>query len=86
MNSDILAELDLPRSGIDRAEFQEIVDYPQGITETITDTANLEEPPAKILAYYSAQIHLRTMLNKIQMALYPAGGEYIILYESQPVS
>ncbi|MCJ1355148.1 MAG: hypothetical protein MMC33_005139 [Icmadophila ericetorum] len=75
LESDILAELDLRRSGIDRAEYSDIVDYPKGVTEDVTGLVDLNKPEARMLFHYSSQINLRTMLNRIQMTLYPPGNQ-----------
>ena len=67
LESDILAELDLPSSGIDKHET--MVAFPQGIVEN--DGQGAFETN-KMMFYYSAQIRLRTILNNIQKDLYPA--------------
>lgn len=53
--------------------------YPKGVTEDVTDLGNLNDAGAKVLAYYSSQIYLRRMLNKIQLALYPTGSRSSIM-------
>ena len=80
MYSDILAELDLRRSGIERAEHESEIQYPNGVSEDSTNLGDLNKPEGIVLAYYSFQISLRTTLNKIQTILYPPGGEYSGLY------
>ena len=66
-NSDILAELDIPPSGIQ--EVQDVVPYPKG---TMTPGGYLqgEAQPPEILIYYSAQLYMRKLLNDIQKELY----------------
>lgn len=66
-------------SRIDRVVLQDDVAYPKGVTEDVTDLGNLKDPGAKVLAYYSSQIYLRRMLNKIQTALYPPGSRSSIM-------
>ncbi|KAL9602108.1 MAG: hypothetical protein Q9219_002104 [cf. Caloplaca sp. 3 TL-2023] len=72
LESDILAELDLPRSGI-----QDItLDYPRGFMDDF-EKADMPEsavPYQTIMWYYSGQIHIRNMLNDIQSELYPPEG------------
>lgn len=65
--SDILAELDLPRSGIDGIEG---VEYPNGFVEQ-ADFENDVNSETKMF-YYSGQIHIRGILNDIQAGLHPA--------------
>ncbi|KAL8990997.1 MAG: hypothetical protein Q9177_000476 [Variospora cf. flavescens] len=75
LESDILAELDLPRSGI-----QDIsLDYPKGFMDDFekADMPNSAIPYQKIMWYYSGQIHIRNMLNKIQSELYPPEGKHL---------
>ncbi|KAL8664683.1 MAG: hypothetical protein Q9202_002818 [Teloschistes flavicans] len=68
-SADILAELDLPKSGI-----QEInIDYPKGFMDDF-EKADMPEstiPNQTMMCYYSGQIHIRNMLNNIQCELYP---------------
>ncbi|KAL8736900.1 MAG: hypothetical protein Q9181_002218 [Wetmoreana brouardii] len=69
LESDILAELDLPRSGIQDI----ILDYPKGFMDDF-GTADMPDsaiPNQTIMWYYSGQIHIRNMLNNIQRELYP---------------
>ncbi|KAL8719341.1 MAG: hypothetical protein Q9225_003642 [Loekoesia sp. 1 TL-2023] len=69
LESDILAELDLPRSGI-----QDIpLDYPKGFMDDFekADMPDSAIPYQTIMLYYSGQIHIRNMLNDIQSELYP---------------
>ena len=71
-NSDILAELDLRSSGIDRSEYDDLVDFPKGVTENNDQLLLLfDRPESKVMAYYSFQIGLRNILNTIQKELYP---------------
>ncbi|MCJ1281742.1 hypothetical protein MMC26_001065 [Xylographa opegraphella] len=74
--SDILAELDLQRSGIETTDHGGDVSYPNGVSEDSTNLVSLvgiDKPEGMVLAYYSFQITLRTTLNKIQLLLYPPG-------------
>ncbi|KAI4089929.1 MAG: hypothetical protein LQ348_003988 [Seirophora lacunosa] len=75
LESDILAELDLPRSGI-----QDInLDYPKGFMDDFekADMPDSAIPYQTIMWYYSGQIHIRNMLNDIQSELYPPEGEHL---------
>ncbi|KAI9817330.1 MAG: hypothetical protein M1826_001645, partial [Phylliscum demangeonii] len=58
LESDILAELDLPPSGISRLE--EVMPFP--MTQT-----------SLMWSYYSAQIYLRKLLNRVHLTLYKPG-------------
>ena len=72
-SSDILAELDLPRSGI-----QEILlEYPMGFMDDFekVDMPDSAMTNQTIMWYYSGQIHIRNMLNNIQRELYPPEGK-----------
>ncbi|KAL9614805.1 MAG: hypothetical protein Q9167_000715 [Letrouitia subvulpina] len=69
LESDILAELDLPRSGI-----QDIpLGYPKGFMDDFEKVSmpNSAIPHQTIMLYYSGQIHIRNILNDIQHELYP---------------
>ncbi|KAI4239086.1 MAG: hypothetical protein LQ349_000630 [Xanthoria aureola] len=69
LESDILAELDLPRSGIQNIT----LDYPKGFMDDF-EKANMPDsaiPNQTMMWYYSGQIHIRNMLNDIQSELYP---------------
>lgn len=72
--SDILAELDLPRSGIQ--DIQQ--DYPKGFMDDFekADMPDSAIPYQTIMWYYSGQIHIRNMLNDIQSELYPPEGKH----------
>lgn len=72
--SDILAELDLPRSGI-----QDIigVNYPKGFLEQ-ADFEDFNDEESSMMFYYSGQIHIRNVLNEIQSNLHPPESMYII--------
>lgn len=60
--SDILAELDLPPSGISRLE--EFVRFPN-------------DKPEPMSAYYAGQIALRKLLNRVHLSLYDQPRESI---------
>lgn len=68
-SSDILAELDLPASGISRSEGR--IDLPKGHF-----TLRLPQNPknSTMMFFYSAQIHLRKVLNQIHTDLYKVGS------------
>ncbi|KAL8786662.1 MAG: hypothetical protein Q9195_008116 [Heterodermia aff. obscurata] len=66
LESDILAELDLVRSGIQ--ELRE-VQYPTGYVEP-GEYSTWDCSETQIMAYYSGQIHIRNQLNDIQKDLY----------------
>ncbi|KAL8772140.1 MAG: hypothetical protein Q9209_002575 [Squamulea sp. 1 TL-2023] len=70
LESDILAELDLPRSGIQNITS---VEYPKGFMNDFekADMPDSAIPNQTIMWYYSGQIHIRNMLNDIQSELYP---------------
>lgn len=64
--SDLLAELDVPHSGISRSEAR--IKLPKGVyTLKLT-----EEPVTMMMFFYSAQIHLRKVLNRVHTDLYKA--------------
>jgi hypothetical protein len=65
--SDILAELDIPPSGIQ--EVQDAVQYPQ-TTMAPGAATNGESEPSEVMVYYAAQLHMRKLLNDIQKELY----------------
>jgi len=73
LESDILAELDLPRSGIQDMELE----YPKGFSELADfehiDNQGVNVPGAvqKMMSYYSFQIHIRNSLNSMQKDLHP---------------
>lgn len=69
LESDILAELDLPASGISRAESR--IHLPKGVY-TITLPNEIRAPTTMMMIYYSAQIHLRKVLNRVHTDLYKA--------------
>ena len=67
MCSDILAELDLPPSGISRYEHAYNKQYhPRGIA--VSSWTGLQQN--KVMYYYSAQLQLRRILNSIHSELY----------------
>ena len=65
--SDILAELDLPRSGIQAQSGT--VSYPRGYIEP-EDYNSWDCAETQVMGYYSGQIHIRNQLNDIQKELY----------------
>jgi hypothetical protein len=69
LESDILAELStLPPSGI--SKFQDDVTYPSGVSDEMPTENNLPEDITTSMLYYSAQIHLRVLLNNAHNTLY----------------
>ncbi|OJJ51851.1 hypothetical protein ASPSYDRAFT_63108 [Aspergillus sydowii CBS 593.65] len=67
LESDILAELDLPASGISRSESR--ISLPTG-RFTISLSNNISAPNTMMMFLYSAQIHLRKILNRVHTDLY----------------
>lgn len=68
--SDILAELDLPQSGIQKVHG---IDYPKGFVQQ-ADFVQSDTPATKMMMYYSGQIHIRGILNHIQSNLHRPGS------------
>ena len=71
--SDILAELDLPRSGIPSG----VVAYPRGYIEP-EDYNSWDCAETQVMGYYSGQIHIRNQLNDIQKELYAPDSMHIL--------
>jgi hypothetical protein len=71
--SDILAELDLPASGISRSEGK--IALPKGVF-TLTIPNEIHAPGTMMMLYYSAQIHLRKVLNRVHTDLYKAESAF----------
>ncbi|KAJ5084234.1 hypothetical protein NUU61_008813 [Penicillium alfredii] len=67
LESDLLAELDLPASGISRSEGR--MGLPKG-KYTICLPDDLSAPSTMMMLFYSAQIHLRKVLNRVHTDLY----------------
>lgn len=67
LESDLLAELDIPASGISRSEGR--INLPKG-RFTIDIPDDLEAPSTRMMLFYSAQIHLRKVLNRVHTDLY----------------
>lgn len=67
LESDLLAELDIPASGISRSESR--MATPKG-KFTINLPDDLTAPPTMMMLFYSAQIHLRKVLNRVHTDLY----------------
>lgn len=67
VDSDILAELDIPPSGIQ--EVAEEVPYPKLNIDT-AGAVNGEVGRPDIMQYYQFQLYLRRRLNEIQKELY----------------
>lgn len=66
-SSDILAELDLPASGISRLESR--IALPKGHF-TLNLPNEIRAPSTMMMLFYSAQIHLRKVLNRVHTDLY----------------
>ncbi|KAG2411767.1 hypothetical protein HFD88_009323 [Aspergillus terreus] len=67
LESDILAELDLPASGISRSEAR--IALPKG-RFTLSLPNEISAPSTMMMFFYSAQIHLRKVLNRVHTDLY----------------
>lgn len=67
LESDLLTELDIPASGISRSEGR--IGLPTG-RYTIALHADLRAPGTMMMLFYSAQIHLRRILNRVHTDLY----------------
>jgi hypothetical protein len=67
LESDLLAELDIPASGISRSEGR--INLPKG-RFTIDIPDDLEARSTRMMLFYSAQIHLRKVLNRVHTDLY----------------
>ncbi|CAG8904335.1 unnamed protein product [Penicillium nalgiovense] len=67
LESDLLAELDIPASGISRSEGR--IPIPKG-KWTMFLPNNLTAPETMMMLFYSAQIHLRKILNRVHTDLY----------------
>lgn len=74
--SDILAELDLPQSGVQRVNG---MDYPKGFVEQANFMSS-NSPATKIMLFYSGQIHVRGILNNIQQDLHGPGSMFPLRY------
>lgn len=66
LESDILAELDLPASGITRYEQLYSTNHPKGVT--LGDWTDPQQN--EMMIYYSAQVQLRVILNRVHSLLY----------------
>jgi hypothetical protein len=67
LESDILAEVELPPSGITRYESTQHLEMPTGVTlESIPESGGQEN----ILRFYSYQIQLRRTINEVHSGLY----------------
>lgn len=72
--SDILAELDLPQSGIQNVHG---IDYPKGFVEQ-ANFVHSDTPATMMMMYYSGQIHIRGILNHIQSNLHRPGSAFLL--------
>lgn len=68
LESDVLAELDLPPSGISRLEDSMLL--PSGITSPPSPYTDIVADDPLMWMYYLAQIALRKLLNRVHTALY----------------
>ncbi|KAL4792878.1 hypothetical protein BDV19DRAFT_367553 [Aspergillus venezuelensis] len=67
LESDLLAELDLPASGITRSEGR--IPLPKG-KWTLKLPNSISDPNTIMMFFYSAQTHLRKILNRVHRDLY----------------
>ncbi|KAL3469072.1 hypothetical protein BJX99DRAFT_242142 [Aspergillus californicus] len=67
LESDILAELDLPASGVSRSQSR--IALPNG-KFTLQLPNNISAPNTMMMFFYNAQIHLRKVLNRVHTDLY----------------
>ncbi|KAJ5605953.1 transcriptional regulator family: Fungal Specific TF [Penicillium lagena] len=67
LESDLLAELDVPASGISRSESR--IPIPKG-KWTLDIPNDYHSPASQMMMFYSAQIHLRKVLNRVHTDLY----------------
>ncbi|KAJ6126176.1 transcriptional regulator family: Fungal Specific TF [Penicillium samsonianum] len=68
LESDLLAELDIPASGISRSEGRMAI--PKGKWTIGLPNDDLNAPQTMMMLFYSAQIHLRKVLNRVHTDLY----------------
>ncbi|KAJ5234572.1 uncharacterized protein N7469_003740 [Penicillium citrinum] len=73
LESDLLAELDIPASGISRSE--SLIPLPKGKWTIIPLPNDMEDPHVMMMMFYSAQIHLRKVLNRVHTDLYKVEKE-----------
>ena len=66
LESDLLAELDIPASGISRLESR--MSFPKGALISLSNESGA--PSTMMMLFYSAQIHLRKVLNRVHTDLY----------------
>ncbi|KAF2268580.1 hypothetical protein CC78DRAFT_613285 [Lojkania enalia] len=76
IESDLLAELDLPHSGI--GQFEETVSLPTGFEDLGGESLGRDE-----LWYFLSEIALRRLLNKVSSTLYSNSSPY---YKTPPAS
>lgn len=75
LESDLLAELDIPASGISRSESS--IPLPKGKWTIIPLPNDMKDPHVMMMMFYSAQIHLRKVLNRVHTDLYKVEKEGI---------
>jgi hypothetical protein len=73
LESDLLAELDIPASGISRSE--SIIPHPKGKWTIHPMPNDMKDPHVLMMMYYSSQIHLRKVLNRVHTDLYKVSKE-----------
>lgn len=73
LESDLLAELDIPASGISRSE--SMIPLPKGKWTIIPLSNDMKDPHVLMMMFYSAQIHLRKVLNRVHTDLYKVEKE-----------
>ncbi|KAG8532589.1 uncharacterized protein KY384_002466 [Bacidia gigantensis] len=70
LESDILAEIDLPPSGIRKLDS---VPYPDGYYPDDVEISSDDQSKSLVMQFYSYQLHLRKLLDWIQLEVYPPG-------------
>ncbi|KAK9477144.1 hypothetical protein V1514DRAFT_283708, partial [Lipomyces japonicus] len=80
--SDLLAELELPHSGIEQYENE--IELPSGFIPLKEDSESLV-PGNDDLWYFLAEISLRRLLNRVHHLLYPKANEKISIATYHPI-
>lgn len=79
LESDLLAELDIPASGISRAEGRMGLPFGQWSFKSLNPEGQEDTDDALVaMLYYSAQIHLRKVLNRVHTDLYKVESKPIL--------
>ena len=77
LGSDVLAELDLPPSGISRLEDSMML---PGAVSSPSPFPETQEEDSLMWMYYLAQIALRKLLNRVHTALYKQGQRHAYVF------